>query len=219
MFDVFLTNTLLAAFLASIASGVISPFVVVKKLSSLSGSIAHSVLGGIGFFIFLKYRLNIAWAHPLLGAFLAAVISALLIGYVHIKYKQNEDAIIATIWATGMSIGIIFASLTPGYIGDFTGYLFGNILWTTKQDLIALALCDIILIGVTTFLYNKLLTICFDEEIATLQGISVKFLYILLLTLISIAIVLLMQIIGIILVITLLTIPALISRILTNNFF
>jgi zinc transport system permease protein len=207
----FLQTALFAGLLASIASGITGSYVVLKKISSLSGSIAHSVLGGIGFFLWLKYNLHVSWADPLYGAFLAAVISALLIGYIHLYHKQKEDAIIATIWSTGMALGVVFVSITEGDRSDFSNILFGNILFVSQNHLYLLAFLDLVLAGIVFLFYRKLLSICFDEELSFLQGIPVSFFYLLLLVLIAIAIVLLIQVVGIILAIALLTIPATIS--------
>jgi zinc transport system permease protein len=207
----FLLTALFAGFLASIASGITGSYVVLKKISSLSGSIAHSVLGGIGFFLWLKYNLHCSWADPLYGAFFAAIISALLIGYIHLYHKQKEDAIIATIWSSGMALGVIFVSITEGDRSDFSNILFGNILFVSQNHLYLLAFLDLLLACIVFLFYRKLLSICYDEELSFLQGIPVSLFYLLLLTLIAIAIVLLIQVVGIILAIALLTIPATIS--------
>jgi zinc transport system permease protein len=217
--NVFLQNALLAGLLLSICGGIMGSYSVVKKITSLSGSIAHSIIGGIGFFIYLKYNLNQSWADPLLGAFLAAIISAFLIGLAHLKYKSKEDIIISAIWSIGMAIGIIFASFTPNYTAELANLLFGNILWTTQSDLIILALLDVLIILCVSIFYRRFLVICFDEELAILQGTKVRALYFLLLSLIAISAVLLIQIIGIILMIALLTIPAALASLFTKRFF
>lgn len=203
----FLLSALLASFLASISSGIMGSFIVIKKISSIAGSIAHSILGGIGFFLFLNYKYNLTFLKPIYGAFLAALISAFLIGLTHLKYKQKEDAVIAAIWSTGMAIGIIFISLINNYNVDFSTYLFGNILLAEKSDIYMLLTFDIIIAIATFLFYQKFLVICFDEDLSFLKKLPTKSLYFFLLALIAISIVLLIQIIGIILVIALLIIP------------
>ncbi|MBI5345574.1 MAG: metal ABC transporter permease, partial [Chlamydiae bacterium] len=188
-----------------------------KKISAISGSIAHSILGGIGLFLWLGYKYHLEWLHPIYGAFLAAIISSWLIGWAHLKFQQREDALIATIWSVGMAIGVIFLSLTPAYNAEFINFLFGNMLWTTKTDLLLLGSLDLVVILSTLIFYKKFLTICFDEEQALLQKIYVKSNYFFLLSLISISIVLLMQSIGIILVIAFLTIPATIASLFSSK--
>ena len=198
-------------------SGIIGSYVVVKRIVFISGSIAHSVLGGIGFAIWLSYVLEIPWLTPLLGAILAAILSALLIGWVHLSFKQRHDTLIASLWAIGMAAGIVFISKTPGYAAELSNYLLGNILWVSTSDLIQLAVLDLIVILLVVCLHKKFLAICFDEKQAALQGINVTPLYLLLLVLTSISIVLLIQIVGIVLVMAMLTIPAALANLFTKR--
>jgi len=213
----FIQMALWACLLASLASGVIGTFVVVKRISFIAGSIAHSVLGGMGLCLWLQRSYNVSWCDPIWGAFGSAIASALLLGWVHLNYRQREDAVIAAIWSTGMAIGMIFLSLTPGTNVELLNYLFGNILFIDTPDLIRLAVLNGIVLAVVAFYYRRFLALCFDEEQALLQGVAVKGLYLLLLSLVAISIVLLMQIIGIILVIALLTIPATLASLFTNR--
>ena len=216
-FNSFFLMAILGGILSSIASGIMGSFVVIKKLSSLSGSIAHSVLGGIGISLWMKYNLHFSWIDPFYGAMIASLLSAILIGYVHLNFKQKEDALIATIWSTGMALGIIFISMIKGYKVDFENFLFGNILLITQHHLILLSILDIVIIVVLLFFFQQFLAIAFDEEMAYLQGVKVSLIYFLLLSLISLSIVLLIQIIGTILVIALLTIPPTIVRMYTKK--
>lgn len=212
-----LMASLLAAFLASIASGVIGSYVVVKRIVFISGSIAHSVLSGIGLSLYLERVHDIHWLTPLGGALVAAVLSALLIGYIHINLKEREDSLIAAIWSVGMAVGVLFIAQTPGSNVELSNYLVGNILWVTPHDLKILALLDLILILTVLKFHKQFLILCFDEDQARLQGLNVNALYFLLLTLIAITIVLLIQIVGVILVMTILTIPAAIANFFTNR--
>lgn len=209
--NTFLQMALLAGILSSFASGVIGSFVIIKRIVFIAGSIAHSVLCGLGLFLWLARTYNLPWLDPLYGAFLAAIGSALLIGHIHLKHRQREDAVIATIWTTGMAIGVIFVSLTPGQTPELMNFLFGNILWVSKADLWMLLGLDLLVLFLVGIYYNRFLLLCFDEEQAHMQGLAVQRLYLLLLSLISITVVLLIQIIGIILSIALLTLPATIA--------
>ena len=111
----FLLLALYAAFAASVAGGIMGSYVVVKRIVSISGSISHSVLGGMGLFLWLKRTYGWDFLTPLQGALFAGLLSALFMGWIHLKYKEREDTVIAALWATGMSMGVIFISLTPGY--------------------------------------------------------------------------------------------------------
>lgn len=215
--NIFIQMALWACLLASVASGVIGSFVVVKRISFIAGSIAHSILGGMGLCLWLQRAHGLLWLDPIWGAFLSAIGSALILGYVHLNYRQREDAVIAAIWSTGMALGMIFISLTPGTNVELMNYLFGNILWIESSDLIRLAALNAAIVSIVIFKYRKFLALCFDEEQAQLQGVNVQRLYLFLLSLVAVSIVLLMQIIGTILVIAMLTIPATIASLFTQR--
>ena len=215
--NAFLQMALWAGLLASISSGVIGSYVVVRRISFIAGSIAHSVLAGLGFSLWANRILGWEWLHPMMGAFAAAIGSALLLGYVQLRYKQREDALIAAIWSTGMAIGVIFIALTPGSTGELMNFLFGNILWVTAADLWSLLALDVLVLSIVGYYYHSFLALCFDEEQAQLQKVKVQRLYLLLLCLVAISIVLLIQIIGTILVLALLTIPATIAALFTTR--
>ncbi|MCK4608178.1 MAG: metal ABC transporter permease [Gammaproteobacteria bacterium] len=201
----FLHYALIGGILASIACGIIGPFVVVKKISYISGGIAHTVLAGLGIAYFLG-------GDPIVGALIAALIAALIIGWVSISAKKYEDTIISVLWALGMAVGIIFITKTPGYNVDLMSYLFGNILFISSTDLYLLLALDLVIIVTVFCLYKQFLAVCFDAEFARLRGLPVKFYYLLLLCLMALAVVSLIQVVGLILVMALLTIPAAIAR-------
>lgn len=215
----FLFLGLLAGLAAAFASGIIGSYVVIKRIVSLSGSIAHSVLGGMGLCLFLKRTYGIDWLTPLHGALLAGIVSALLMGWIHLKYQEREDTVIAALWATGMSIGVIFIALTPGYNVELLNFLFGNILWVSKSDLLLLVGLNLLILGVVALCYYRFLALSFDAEYAALRGLRVSFFYLLLLCLVAISIVLLIQVVGAILVIALLAIPAAIAGSFTRKLF
>ena len=213
----FMQSALIAGLLASFAGGLMGSYVVVKRVVLLSGSIAHSVLSGLGICLWLRRTYHIEWLEPIYGAFVTSILSAILIGWIHLNYKQREDAVIATIWTSGMAIGVIFVSLTPGYNIELMNFLFGNILWVCRMDLILLTVLDLILLFFVIVYYHRFLATCFDEEQARLRGLAVQKLYFLLLSLIAISIVLLIQVIGTVLVIAFLAIPATIASLFTNQ--
>lgn len=208
---------LLAGFAASIVSGIIGSYVVVKRIVFISGSISHSVLGGIGFCIWLERVKGVEWASPLYGALAAAILSALIISWIRLHYREREDSVIAALWTIGMSVGVLFISQTPGFNVELTNFLIGNILWVSKTDLYILWGLDIFVILLVLCMHKRFLAICFDEEQAQLQGLPVHQLYTLLLVLISVSIVLLIQVVGIILVLAMLTIPAAIANLFTSR--
>ena len=208
---------IIAGFAASIASGITGSFIVVKRIVFISGSIAHSVLGGMGFFLWLRRTFSLGFFTPLQGAIVAALLSALLMSWVRAKYKDREDTNIAVLWSTGMAIGVIFVALTPGYNVELMNFLFGNILWVSYSDIITLVVLDIIVSAVTLLYYKRFQAVCFDEDQTELQGISVNRIYSLLLCMIALSIVLLIQVVGSILVIAILAVPAAVASNYTHK--
>ena len=213
----FVQMALWACLLSSFASGVIGSFVIIKRISFIAGSIAHSVLAGMGLCLWLQRSYGLGWLDPIWGAFASAVGSALLLGWIHLNYRQREDAVISAIWSTGTAIGMILLSLTPGTNVELLNYLFGNILWVEPKDLLRLAILNGAILLIVACYYRRFLALCFDEEQALLQGVPVRGLYLLLLSLVAVSIVLLMQIIGTMLVIALLTIPATLASLFTHR--
>jgi len=206
----FMQNALLAGLLAAVACGIVGVYVVVKKIVFISGGIAHASFGGIG----LGYLLGI---NPVLGAIFFTIASALGIGLVTRRTRLPEDTAIGILWAMGMALGIIFIGLSPGYAPDLFSYLFGNILTVPASDLLLMLVLDVIIIALVFLLYKEFLVLSFDEEFSTVSGVPTERLYLLLLCLIALTVVVLIRVVGIILVIALLTIPAALARQFTHS--
>ncbi|OQZ07180.1 MAG: hypothetical protein B6D36_01240 [Planctomycetes bacterium UTPLA1] len=194
--------------LASVACGIVGSYVVTRRITYIAGAISHCVLGGMGAARYLQVVHGWREFTPLWGAVFASVISALIIGLVSLRAKEREDTVIGAIWAVGMATGVLFIAKTPGYDKDLMSYLFGNILMVSPDDLWLLAGLDLLIVAAGLLFYNKFLAVCFDEEFARLRGIAVEFYYLLLLCLIALTVVVLVKVVGIILVIALLTLPA-----------
>lgn len=203
----FLQRALLAGFLAGIACGVVGTYVVSKRISYVGGGIAHSVLGGMGAAYFVRTVYHVEWLNPLLGAVLAALLAAVLIGWISMRFRQREDTLISAVWAVGMAVGVLFISQTPGYYENLMSYLFGNILIISASDLILILCLDLVIILVTVLFYNQFTAVAFDEEFARVRGINVELFNLLLMILTALTVVLLVSVVGIIMVIALLTLP------------
>lgn len=203
----FLQHALIAGILASVACGVVGTFVVVRRISYIAGGISHCVLGGIGAAVYCQKVLGWQAFTPLIGAVIAALAAAMIIGLVSLRAKQREDTVIGALWAIGMAVGVLFIARTPGYSQDLMSYLFGNILMVTHDDLWLIAALDAVVIGIALAFYNPLLALCFDEEFARVRGLKVEAYYLLLLGLTALTVVLLIMVVGIVLVIALLTLP------------
>jgi zinc transport system permease protein len=201
----FFQNALIAGILASIACGVIGTYVIIRHMVAISGGISHAAFGGIG----IGYYLGI---EPLLGALVFTTGAAITMGELERRAHQHMDTLIGAVWATGMALGILFVYLSPGFAPDLFGYLFGNILLVPRGELLILASLVAVIIVTVGLLFNDFLAVTFDEEYATVTNLPVTNLTRILLVLIAFTVVMLIQIVGIILVIALLTLPAAISR-------
>lgn len=206
----FLQRALLAGLLASIACGISGSYVVVKRMSFISGGIAHAVLGGMGVAYFLGTK-------PLYGAIPAAILFAILIGLITLRSKTGADTAIGAVWAIGMAIGIIFVYKTPGYATNLFSYLFGNILMVTWSDALLLLILNAVIVVAVCLFYKSLMAVAFDAEFARLQGVNTKLFYLALLSLVALTVVVLVKVVGIVLVIALLTLPAASARQWSNS--
>ena len=213
----FLQYALAAGVLASIPCGVVGSFVVIRRISYIAGGIAHSVLAGLGVVHYLRVVHGFTAITPMGGAVVAALLAALVIGWVSLQLKQREDTVIGAVWAMGMAIGVVFISLTPGYTTDLMSYLFGNILMVSAGDLQLIALLDVLVLVVVALFHKQLLAVCFDSEFAALRGVHVNRFYFLLLGLTALTVVLLVSVVGIILVIALLTLPAAVANLFARR--
>ena len=197
----FFQNALIIAVLASIAAGVIGTYIVIKRMSLISGSIAHTAFGGLG----ISYFLN---ANPLIGATIFSLISAASIALFRKNAKNRIDTLLSFLWATGMAIGLVFIFLTPGYASDLFTYLFGNILLVSKFDLYMILILDVVILAMVYFMYNSLLAVTFDEEYSETRNMPVTIVNMILFGLIALTIVATIRLVGIVLMIAILTIPA-----------
>ena len=214
--NLFLKYAFIMGGFASISFGIIGTFVTTKRIGYLAGAISHSVFGGIGLALYLQVNMGLTWFDPILGALLAAVTAAMIVGLVSIYAGEREDTIIGTVWAVGMAAGILFIDKTPGYF-NLGSYLFGDILLISGKDLLYVGALNILVFGTTVIFFNSFFGVCFDSEFAFLRGINTSFFYIFLLILTALTIVLMVRIVGIVLVIALLTIPPAIASFLAKR--
>ncbi len=208
----FMRNALAAGLLASIICGVMGTLVVVNRIVFLSGGIAHAAYGGIGLSFFL------GWPY-MVGTIGFSLTAAMIMAAVSIQAKHRADTIIGVIWAVGMSLGIILLDLTPGYNVDLMSYLFGSILTVPGSDLWQMFLVGVVIITLVFYFYNDFLAMSYDEEFARIRGVPVKPLYFLLIGMLAVATVMIIQVVGLILVIALLTIPPFIAEKYSTSLF
>jgi zinc transport system permease protein len=196
----FMRNALAAGLLASVICGIMGTLVVVNRIVFLSGGIAHAAYGGIGLSFYF------GWPY-LPGTVGFSLASAMVMAAVSIRAKHRADTVIGVIWAVGMALGIILIDLTPGYNVDLMSYLFGSILTVPRKDLLIMVIIGLSMALLVTYYYKDLLALSYDEEFARIRGVPVNALYFGLVGMLAVAVVMVIQVVGLILVIALLTIP------------
>lgn len=206
----FLLTGLLAGLSASLACGVIGPYVITRRIVFLSGAIAHMAVGGVGASLWLStmYPDTMGWFRPLYGAILVSLVAAVIIGIIHHRVVERMDTLIGALWAIGMAVGLLLIKFTPGYQTELMSYLFGNIAFVAWHQVWTIVALDVIILTTVLITHKRLLAICLDEQQAELQGIPVLGTNILLLCLVALTVIALTQIVGLILVIALLSLPA-----------
>ncbi len=207
----FLQNAVAAALLVSVVAGIIGTYITSRRLVFLSGGITHASFGGIG----IAYYIGI---NPVIGAIIFSILSAFGIEALSHRKNIREDSAIGILWAFGMAVGIIFIFLTPGYAPNLLSFLFGSILTVTNSDLLYLLILNIVVILFFIIFYRPILYIAFDQEFARTQKIPVTLMNYILIMFIAIAIVLSIRVVGIILLISLFTIPPATANIFSHHF-
>ncbi|MDJ0766094.1 MAG: metal ABC transporter permease [Myxococcota bacterium] len=206
----FFRRALAAGLLASVACGIMGTYIVVKRMSAISGSLSHTAFGGVG----LGYLLGF---NPILGAAAFSALASIGLGVAYRRVQGNLDTLLAMFWSIGMALGMLFIALTPGYAPDLMSYLFGSILFVPPEFLLIAGIMDVIIVAIVFLLYKEFQAVAFDEEFAYVIGIPVGVILHVLLALIAIAVVILIRVVGVIMVIALLTFPAALARHWSQN--
>ncbi len=207
----FFQNALLGAFLASILCGFIGTYIVTRRLVFISGGITHASFGGIGIGVY-------AGITPVLSAMVFAILSAFGVQWMEKRTDVRKDSAIAMFWTLGMSVGIICCFLTPGFMPDLPSFLFGSILAIETGDLWLLAILTLAVALLFTFLLRPIQSIAFDSTFARSQHLPVAALEYMMMTLIAMTIVATLKLVGIVLAISLLTIPQMTANLFTYSY-
>ena len=208
----FLLNAFLATLFAGVICGIVGTYIVSRRLVFLCGGITHSSFGGLGIAFYIG-------TNPIWGAMISAIISALGIEWATSHSKIREDSAIGIIWSVGMAIGALFISLTPGYTsGDMTGYLFGNILTATSLDIMMLGIFASIITLCAIIWWRHIMYVAFDREFAATQGIATSLISYVMSIVVAIAIVLCIRVMGIVLLLSLFTIPVVTANVFTKSY-
>ena len=178
----------------------------------LCGGITHASFGGLGIAFYLG-------ANPILGATIFAVLSALGIEWSNSRSKIRPDSAIGMVWGIGMAVGALFIALRPGYTsGDMANFLFGSIITVTHADIVALTILSVILILGAILWHRPIMFSAFDRNFAEASGVAVKAINYAMAVITSITIVLSIRTMGIVLLISLLTIPVVTANLLFKEY-
>ena len=207
----FFQNALLGSFLASILCGLIGTYIVTRRLVFISGGITHASFGGIGLGVVLGIS-------PILSAMGFSILSAFGVQWMSHRGDVREDSAIAVFWTFDMSLGIICCFLSPGFMPDLPSFLFGSILTIGEADLWLLGTLVVLVAVVFVLLYRTILSVAFDANFARSQRLPVDFIEYLMMALIAMTIVATLRMVGIVLSISLLTIPQMTANTLTHDF-
>ena len=207
----FFQNALLGSLFASIACGIIGTYIVTRRLVFISGGITHSSFGGIGIGLYLGVS-------PILSAAIFSVLSAFGVEWLSKRHDMREDSAIAVFWTLGMAIGIIFSYLTPGYVPELTTYLFGNIIRINTTDLAFMAAIAAVTVLFFASFRNSIISIAFDETFAASSGLPVKMFRYIMITIISLSVVSCIRIAGIVLTLSMMTIPINTAALFTHKY-
>lgn len=207
----FFQNAVIASVLTSILASMIGTYIVSRKIVFISGGITHASFGGIGMAYFMGLN-------PFLGAAVFSILSAVGIEWISQRGKVREDSAIAILWSLGMAVGIIFVFLTPGYTPNLMSFLFGSILSVGRVDLIVILVLTLVTALFMILFYRPILYSAFDPEFSKIMGVRVEFFRYTMSVLIALAIVVSIRSMGIILVLSLFTIPQATAMLFTHNF-
>ena len=207
----FLINALVACLLSGVTCGVIGSYVVARRMVFLCGGITHASFGGLGMALY-------AGVDPVVGALCFASLASVGTEFASRRGRMREDSAVGIIWAVGMALGALFMSLRPGYATDLTSYLFGNILLVTDADIRYLALLAVVVVVGAVVMLRRIMYMVFDEEYAKSQGVGVGVTSYVMAVVVAVTVVLSIKVMGIVLLLSLLTIPTVIANALTKDY-
>lgn len=207
----FFQNALLGSLLTAIACGIVGTYIVSRRLVFISGGITHASFGGLGLGFYLG-------TNPILMAMIFSILSAFGVEWVSKTQSVREDSAIAGVWSLGMALGVIFIFLTPGYSPNLSAYLFGNILTISTTDLLWIGGLVVILSLVFTLFLREIVYVAFDRDFAVTQHLPVKWIEYAMMCFIAMTIVLSIRLVGIMLLMSLLTLPQITANLFTSDF-
>lgn len=206
----FFQNALLGVVIVSVMSAMIGTYIITRRLMFITGGVTHACFGGLG----IGYYLGLS---PVVMAGIFAVLSSLGVEWLTVKHRVREDSAISVMWALGMAVGTLFIFLTPGYVPELNSFLFGNILTITKGDLLAFAIFTVIFVIFFFSCYRLIVSCAFDRDFARTMGQPVTLINTIMTVAIAVCVVLTIRLIGIMLLMSLLSMPQMVAEVFTNR--
>lgn len=197
--------------LIAISAAMIGTYIITRRMVAISGGITHACFGGLG----LGYYLGM---NPVLMAGVFAIMSSVGVEWMSNRLRLREDSVIAVVWAIGMAIGVVFVFMTPGYVPELNSFLFGNILTITPGDIMAFAIFTVVLALFFVFNYSKIVICAFDRDFASVIHLPVKFINYSMTVLTAICIVLTIRLVGIMLLMSMLSLPMMTAEVFLKRF-
>lgn len=207
----FFINALIGVVLISAAAAVIGTYVVARRLVAVAGGITHSCFGGLGLGCYLGVS-------PMAVAGVFAVASALGVEWLSTRQRLREDSAIAVIWAVGMAIGVLFVFLTPGFVPELNSFLFGNILTISALDLWIFGAYLVVLAAFFLWQRRAIVACAFDVDFATVSHLPVHAINTTMIILVSVCIVLTIRLVGVMLLMSMLSLPQLTAEVFAHRF-
>jgi manganese/iron transport system permease protein len=206
----FMQRALLAAVVVSIVAAVIGTFVVLKGLAFIGDALAHASFAGVAAAFVLGTSIY-------LGAVVAAVATALGIGFISRRARVSFDTAIGILFVGAFALGILIVSRQSNYTVDLFDFVFGNILGVSQGDLILIGVMGLLVVGLIALFYKELLFATYDPTMAAAAGVPVALVQYGLLAMLAVATVVALRAVGIVLVVAMLVTPAATASLLVRR--
>lgn len=207
----FFRNALWGVLIISIAAAMIGTYIITRRLVAISGGITHACFGGLGLGYFLGFN-------PVAMAGVFAIASAVGVEWMSHRFRVREDSAIAVVWAVGMAVGTLFVFLTPGYVPELNSFLFGNILTITGSDIMAFGIFTAVLIAFFICFYHQIVICAFDRDFAMVIHLPARFINYAMTVFVAICIVLTIRLVGVMLLMSMLSLPMMTAEIYFRSF-
>lgn len=207
----FFRNALYGVLIISIAAAIVGTYIIARRMVAIAGGITHACFGGLGLGYFLGFN-------PIIMAAVFAIASSVGVEWMSRRINVREDSAIAVVWSVGMAVGVLFVFLTPGYVPELNSFLFGNILTISKADIAVFAIYTIVLLIFFTACYRKIVACAFDTDFATVIHLPVKMISYAMTVLVAVCIVLTIRLVGIMLLMSMLSLPMMTAEIFLHKF-